>query len=372
MKRTLASFLLGLFMYPVFAQAPSEAFMAYMNDMQRLIQEDLYTRISMVMYDTEEIPDQETFIEFSKGVEKDLQAIRFNFKDRLSAEENDQGNKFTQTMMLQLGELYLDRAESLKVQERTDFFKRFLSELGYDLEIENLTEDNSRAIIMGIHSALKVPFGLPNPQVMAYIYSEEDPIKELYLAAFIMNEMAMLNEGYDALFAMKEGFKKDYPDSRFNQNMELMLVSLEKLREGALVQDFSFVDLEGNTRSLSEFKDKVIYLDLWASWCGPCINTFKTKTPDFEKKLRGHEDIVLMYISVDEKQEPWRNYLDKNPMRGVHLFAGEGFEAPIMRYFKVWGIPRYLIIGKDNKLVSPNAPRPGDDAFKVLVEAASL
>lgn len=368
MKKTLLSLLLSLLAFPIFAQTPSEAFAEYMNALQRLIQEDLYARVSEVIYDTEEVPDQAVFIEFCKGVENDFQGIATTFQDRLSPEEKLKASQFTQTMMIQLGELYLDRAQDLKVDQRTEFFRTFMFEMGYDEDIQVLTEDNSRAIIMGIYSALKIPFGMPNTQVMTYIYAEEEPIKELYQAAYIINEMAMLNDTYDALFAMAEGYKKDYPESRFIDNLHVTLASLEKLREGALVENFTFVDLDGNQRDLSEFKDKIIYLDLWASWCGPCINTFKTKTPDFEKKLKGREDIVLMYISIDEKQEPWKNYLDKNPMQGIHLFAGEGFEAPIMRYFKVWGIPRYLIIGKDNKLVSPNAPRPGDEAYSALME----
>ena len=55
-------------------------------------------------------------------------------------------------------------------------------------------------------------------------------------------------------------------------------------------------------------------------------------------------------------------------MNGVHLFAGQGFEAEIMRYFKVWGIPRYLILGKGNKILQVNAPRPGDEAYEALIE----
>ncbi|EKB50240.1 TlpA family protein disulfide reductase [Cecembia lonarensis] len=372
MKKIFFSLLLSLLAYPIFAQAPSQAFADYMSEMQRLIQEELYGRVSEVIYDTEEIPEQQVFISFCQDVEKDFIGILDAFRNRLSLEEQRQGTQFTQTMVIQLGELYLDRAEALDVEERTDFFRTFILEMGYDKNIEVLTEDNSRAIIMGIYSALNIPFGMPNTQVMTYIYAEEEPIKALYQAAYIINEMAMLNETYDALFAMTEGYRKDYPESRFNENLNVTLASLEKLREGALVENFAFLDLEGNQRVLSEFKDKVIYLDLWASWCGPCINTFKTKTPDFEKKLRKHEDIVLMYISVDEKQDPWKNYLDKNPMRGVHLFAGKGFEADIMRYFKVWGIPRYLIIGKDNKLVSPNAPRPGEEAYAALMEIIAL
>jgi thiol-disulfide isomerase/thioredoxin len=221
-------------------------------------------------------------------------------------------------------------------------------------------------MMMSVHGALGIPFGMPNEQVPAFIHELEDPKREMFMAALIQNDMMMLTGGYDKNKSQVEGFKRDYPQSVYNGNLDKGLVSIEKLREGAVVENFSFVDLEGNQVSLGDFKDKIIYLDLWASWCGPCINTFRTKTPEFETKLRDREDVVLMYISIDEKEEPWRNYLSKNPMRGTHLFAGKGFQAEIMQYFKVWGIPRYLIIGKDNKIIDVNAPRPGEEAFEAL------
>lgn len=371
MKRILLFLITLLIGGQLYAQGPSQGFLEYMNGIQQLIQNDLYGRVSEVLYDVEETPKQSVFLDFCKNVEKDFQAHYSKYADKLIAEEKDAAAKFTQTMMIQLGELYLDRAQELEVSERLVFFRTFMMEMGYAKSLSSLNEDVSRAIIMGIHSAMNIPFGMPTQEVVAYIYKEEEPIKELYHAAFIINEMAMLNESYDELEAMSAGFKKEYPSSRFLSGLDTTLASLENLREGAVVQDFSFVDMEGKERKLSEFKDKIIYLDLWASWCGPCINTFKTKTPDFEKKLRNREDVVLMYISIDEKPESWKNYLDKNPMRGVHLFAGRGFEADIMRYFKVWGIPRYLIIGKDNKLVSPNAPRPGDEAYEALIDISA-
>ncbi|PSL00486.1 thioredoxin-like protein [Cecembia rubra] len=367
MKRILLILIFLLSGGQLFAQGPSQGFLEYMNGIQQLIQNDLYNKVSAVLYDVEETPKQSVFLDFCKNVEKDFHTHYSKYADKLSSEEKDAAAKFTQTMMIQLGELYLDRAQELEVSERLVFFRTFMMEMGYAQNLSSLNEDVSRAIIMGIYSAMNIPFGMPTQEVVAYIYKEEEPIKELYHAAFIINEMAMLNESYDELEAMSAGFQKEYPSSRFLSGLDATLASLENLREGALVQDFSFVDQEGKERKLSEFKDKIIYLDLWASWCGPCINTFKTKTPDFEKKLRNREDVVLMYISIDEKPESWKNYLDKNPMRGIHLFAGRGFEADIMKYFKVWGIPRYLIIGKENKLISPNAPRPGDEAYEALI-----
>jgi thiol-disulfide isomerase/thioredoxin len=211
-----------------------------------------------------------------------------------------------------MAELYLDRAQDMDIPERKVFFREFLSQMEYFDGITVLNEDISRSISMNLYAVLGVPFGMPNKEVGAYIQTENEPAKELYQAAFLINEMSMLNMDFGELEKLTSDFKESYPASPHISKLENTLISLENLKEGALVQDFTFVDLEGNVTNLSQFKDKIIYLDLWASWCGPCINTFRTKTPDFEKKLRDNDDIVLMYISIDEKQEPWKNYLDKN------------------------------------------------------------
>jgi thiol-disulfide isomerase/thioredoxin len=368
MKKLLFSCWLMLISLTVLAQEPSQGYQNFLKEMQGLIQNQLYSQVAEVIYDVEEIPSKEEYIAFCKEVEAAFDGLYNQYSSQLKENEQSEARQFGKTMVLQLGELYLERADEFGQSQKIDFYRTFVQELGLVESISSLNEDVSRAVIMGIHAALGIPFGMPNTQVISYIYSEDEPLKELFRAAYVLNEMAMLNESYDGLFAMTEGFKSDYPQSRFKGSLDATLQSLEKLKEGAQVVDFAFVDMEGNQRKLSEFGDKIIYLDLWASWCGPCINTFKTKTPDFEKKLRDQEDVVLLYVSIDEKEESWKNYLAKNPMRGEHFFVGRGFEAEIMKYFKVWGIPRYLIIGKGNKLVSPNAPRPGDEAYAALIE----
>jgi thiol-disulfide isomerase/thioredoxin len=367
MNRYLSIFIFAfIFSLQANGQEASPAYLEYMRGLENLIQNELYAQVSEILYDVEDTPDPEVYIDFCKGIKQNLNNYYVQFEDRLLTNEQKSAQQFSEAMLIQLSELYLDRAQEMNTPERKKFFKEFMSQLGYfDSDIE-LNEDIARSISMNLHAALGIPFGMPNTEVEAYILTENEPSKELYRAAYLVNEMSMLTIGIGEIEKMVNQFRSIYPSSSHIPKLETTLLSLENLKEGASVQDFTFVDLEGNPISLSQFKDKVIYLDLWASWCGPCLNTFKTKTPDFEKKLRDRQDIVLMYISIDEKQEPWKNYLEKNPMRGVHLFAGRGFEADIMKYFKVWGIPRYLIIGKDNKLVSPNAPRPGDEAFEAL------
>ncbi|MFC0262475.1 TlpA family protein disulfide reductase [Fontibacter flavus] len=366
MKKLMLPFLMLTLAFSSWAQAPSSGYMEYMAGLQNLIQNDLYGKISAVLYDVEEAPAPDAYITFCKEMDQELRGYFEQHSNKLNEEEKKNAFSVGQSMLLQLSDLYMDRNQDLKQKDKVAFVNTYFTELALEKDIQFLNEDLSRAIVMTLHGALGIPFGMPNNDVENLINSQEEPRKELFRAAFINNEMAMLNKSINEIELMTAEYKSDYPNSTHIQDMESNLVSLEKLREGALVQDFSFVDLEGKQVSLADFKDKIIYLDLWASWCGPCINTFKTKTPFFEKKLNDREDIVLMYISIDDKEESWKNYLSKNPMKGVHLYAGNGFDAEIMKYFKVWGIPRYLIIGKDNKLVSPNAPRPGDEAYEAL------
>lgn len=350
------------------AQTPTQAYLDYMSGLENYVQNDLYGKVSAVLYDTESAPSAEEFILFSKGVKEDIGKFYSQNSTGLLENEKTAALTFSHTMLLQLAEVYLDRVQELEPTQKLDFLDNYLVGTGLDSEINNLSEDLSRSMMMTLHAAMGIPFGMPNTEVEAYINSMAEPKKELFQAAYILNDMLMLTGGYESSKNQVAGFRNSYPNSIYLADVDKSLSAIEKLKEGAVVENFSFVDLEGKSVSLMDYKDKIIYLDLWASWCGPCINTFRTKTPFFEKKLEGNPDIVLMYISIDEQPEPWKNYLSKNKMGGVHLFAGKGFEAEIMKYFKVWGIPRYLIIGKDNKIIDVNAPRPGDEAFEVLKE----
>jgi thiol-disulfide isomerase/thioredoxin len=360
----------GLFIsLTVSAQDYSESYVTYMSRLENYVQNELYGKVSSVLYDVEDTPAKEDFIAFVKEIQEEMNQFYLDNAGELMENEKSVAASFTHTMLIQLGELYLDRAQEMEVGDRLIFFKEYLSNTNLDQDIKNLSDDLARSLMMAMHSAMKVSFGMPSKDVADQINSISGNQGELLAASSIMNNMLMLAGSYEDSERAVSNFSKDYSNSTFLSNLKDGLIALEKLKTGSVVENFSFLSLEGEKVNLSDFKDKVIYLDLWASWCGPCINTFKTKTPDFEKQLREYEDIVLMYVSVDDQQAPWKNYLEKNPMRGVHVYTGKGFEAGIMKYFKVWGIPRYLIIGKDNKLFNANAPRPGDEAVAALLRA---
>ena len=76
------------------------------------------------------------------------------------------------------------------------------------------------------------------------------------------------------------------------------------LEAGSVVKDFEMRDRDGNLVKLSDFKGKLVYMDIWATWCGPCVE----EIPNMEKLYQHYKDdpqILLVSVSVDRKKNLW-------------------------------------------------------------------
>ncbi|TGN24546.1 TlpA family protein disulfide reductase [Empedobacter tilapiae] len=122
--------------------------------------------------------------------------------------------------------------------------------------------------------------------------------------------------------------------------------------------DFSLADINGKRFDLSDFKGKYVYMDIWATWCGPC----KVQIPfmkELEKQFH-EEPIHFVSVSLDKLEDKpiWEKMVRENQMSGVQLFAGRednfGFD------YKIEYIPTFIILDKEGNIMIDRAPAPMD------------
>jgi len=180
-------------------------------------------------------------------------------------------------------------------------------------------------------------------------------LKEYIMASWIYD---MLIDGSDVenggrLLTQLKSYK---PDSKYIKMLDQTLVIATKLQPGKPAPVFTFPDVNGKLVSLEDFKGKVVYLDIWASWCGPCRMEIP-HAKKLEEEMKG-QDVVFLAVSIDDDEKAWKKIIADKQLGGIHLLSAGSFESGIAEMYNVNGIPRYIIIDKEGKLVNTNANRP--------------
>lgn len=119
---------------------------------------------------------------------------------------------------------------------------------------------------------------------------------------------------------------------------------------------------------LTKNKDKVIYADFWASWCGPCV----VELPKSLKLISELKDkpVAFVFLSQDNSADQWEKAVKKYNLSGldnVYLLGG-GNHSNILKHFSIKSIPHYLIFDKNGNLANKNAPRPSDPKVKQIFD----
>jgi thiol-disulfide isomerase/thioredoxin len=130
----------------------------------------------------------------------------------------------------------------------------------------------------------------------------------------------------------------------------------EPIMPGKEVPDFNFVNIEGEPVKLSDLKGNLVYIDIWATWCGPCI----AEHPHWDKMKEEYTDkpISFLTVSIDNSKEPWEKMVNAKNMEGLQWFAENAWKSDIAQHFMVNAIPRFLLLDKEGKVIDPSADRP--------------
>ena len=159
-----------------------------------------------------------------------------------------------------------------------------------------------------------------------------------------------------------------------NQNKEnLALVTdrfnlLKNLTPGNTSPTFTYENHKGGETSLADLKGKVVYVDVWATWCGPC----KREIPylkDVENEYHG-KNIEFVSISIDEKKDydAWRNMVSDKELGGIQLMADNDWKSKFVTDYGIKGIPRFILLDAEGNIVNSDAPRPSSASIRSALD----
>ncbi|UMB52504.1 TlpA family protein disulfide reductase [Lutibacter sp. A64] len=162
-----------------------------------------------------------------------------------------------------------------------------------------------------------------------------------------------------------EPLRKDIALSEYvSAEVDKFEVGIKTTTVGTQGYPFTYKDQNDKDVSFSDFKGKLVYIDVWAMWCAPC----KAEIPylkQLEKDIHG-KDIQFVSISMDKpkEHEKWKQFIKDQELTGVQLFSDDAFNTRIAKDYKINTIPRFLLFDKEGKIVDADAKRPSDPKLK--------
>lgn len=141
-------------------------------------------------------------------------------------------------------------------------------------------------------------------------------------------------------------------------------------RPGSPMPDVELTCPDGGKILLSSLFGKVIYMDMWATWCGPCVK----ETPAMAalaERMKGRDDILCISVSCDRTAEPWLGKLAEDKPEWPQYRLEPEADAAFSSNLNITTIPRFIIVGKDGTIFDADAVRPSDpDIDSTLLKAA--
>ena len=162
--------------------------------------------------------------------------------------------------------------------------------------------------------------------------------------------------------------EKNVKDSKLKQEIIELYDTYSNIVPGMPAPNPVLRDIKGNEHTFAEFRGKVLVIDVWATWCSSCLK----KMPEFIKLCERYEDntdVEFITVSIDRKEvkENWLAAIAKREMgKLLNLYPDCSVESQFESDYHISGVPRYIVLDKESKIVSAYAPPPGGGLEEII------
>lgn len=177
-------------------------------------------------------------------------------------------------------------------------------------------------------------------------------------------DLARLNKATDLDANFVTAFKTGITQGLEGLKQYYTKIAANKKLNNTKAPNFEYENHKGGKTSLESLKGKYVYLDIWATWCGPC----RAEIPalkEIEAKYHG-KNIEFVSISVDVQKdyEKWKKFVTEKQLGGIQLYADKNWESDFIKAFGINSIPRFILIDPNGMVLDADAARPSNPKLK--------
>jgi thiol-disulfide isomerase/thioredoxin len=207
-----------------------------------------------------------------------------------------------------------------------------------------------------------------DPDMMANLCIENvknDTLKGWFLLSNKLLKAKTFDQDYQDKLDM---YQKYILSDEQKSKLQSFLLTIKAFGSGEKGYNFEGTTTDNKKVSFNDFKGKVVLVDVWATWCGPC----KKEIPSLQKleeEMKG-TDVVFISYSVDKMKDhdTWVKMVADLKLGGVQLMGDADFKSPICTNYKINSIPRFMVFDRKGQIVTIDAPRPSNPQLKILLE----
>ncbi|MDN3644141.1 TlpA disulfide reductase family protein [Lutimonas halocynthiae] len=253
---------------------------------------------------------------------------------------------------------------------------------GYDMEVEIDMEKFPESVVYEGQGSITNNYLVKKIQFIkdekltdyaAFFSLEKDEFDSKLIALRTrLDDMLNSTEGLDEEVIKIEKESTDKLINFFESNYENEHANYVGLNVGDPSPKFNYPDQNGNNVSLDDLKGKYVYVDVWATWCGPC----KKEIPflkEMDEAYKG-KNIAFVSLSIDkmEHKDKWLKMIKDEDLGGIQILADQDWNSEFVTAYNIKGIPRFILIDKEGNIVNSNAPRPSDPNLKEVLSTLAL
>jgi len=221
------------------------------------------------------------------------------------------------------------------------------------------TYGNDTAKMDSLSHVFEKPYDAIMADQKAYIakFIKDNPSSFACLAAI----QQLPYEEYTSCYTtLDDALTKAYPTSQYVTMFHTDVVNLKRVAIGSPAPDFTLPDTDGKDFSLSSLKGKVVLIDFWASWCGPC----RASLPGIVAIYNKYKDknFAMLSVSLDKDKDHWLAGIKQFGLTWTNVSDLKYWDSKVVRLYGFDGIPFSVIVGADGNIVAKGLEVPAVDA----------